>query len=510
MVNNAPDPVDGLKTSKELDVDAFDERVREEASVIEESIADGTFDNDQVTVGLEYEFYAVDEGSAHVRRIPRALLHTLGFDKELGLHNAELNTNVQPCNRAGIEAIAKEVEAKLSALHARAADHGIRFVSDGMWTIGPEYDTANTYLTEATHEEGLTLGINVSNAVRYHAFGSMEGAQAIGGRVDLPGATIEADSAEPVSLTTSIQPHYQPRRVADLPAVHGVALRLAGPLLAVAVNSPFFPPELYDDGDLTRELLTTETYAENRIPVYEGMMNPADGPAKVRFPRDLDAPADAIERVADDAVLVPAEISAGERFDDAFVHFRHKHGSYWRWVRPVFDGASAADASARIEFRPLAGQPTIPDTISLVAAFVGATTELHETDHPVRDMDWATARDNFYAATRDGLNAELAWVTAEGDRTTDVDRLYADLFDVATAGLERHGVPRDRAVDWLDPLRRRVERRLTPAAWKRRSVAAAMDDGHDAADAIHETQRRYVEKQARTLFDGHLVDWPTS
>jgi gamma-glutamyl:cysteine ligase YbdK (ATP-grasp superfamily) len=508
MPEEASDPVDRLKTSKQLDVDAFEQRVREEAAVIEENLAAGTFDNDQVTVGLEYEFYAVDEGSAHIRRVPRALLHTLGFDKELGLHNAELNASVQPCNRAGIEAIAKEVEAKLSALHARAADDDIRFVSDGMWTTGPEHDTADDYLTEATHEEGLTLGINVSNAVRYHAFGSMDGNQAIGGRVDLPGATIEADSAEPVSLTTSIQPHYQPLRAADLPAVHGIALRLAGPLLAVAVNSPFLPPELYDDDALTRDLVTTDAYAENRIPVYEGMMNPADGPAKVRFSRDIETPADAIERVVEDAVLVPAEIGAGERFDDAFVHFRHKHGSYWRWVRPVFDGASKADASARIEFRPLPGQPTVADTISLVAAFVGATTELHETDHPVRDLPWADARDNFYAAVRDGLNAELAWVTTDGDRTTDVDRLYADLFDAATAGLERHGLDRQHAAHWLQPLRRRVDRRLTPAAWKRDVAVAAMDDGLDAPDAIRETQRRYVDCQRETLFDGHLVDWP--
>jgi len=508
MTDDGSDPIDQLKTSKELDVDAFDDRVREEAAVIEENLAAGTFDTDQVTIGLEYEFYAVDDETARIRRVPRALLGTLGFDKELGLHNAELNASVQPCNRAGLEALAKEVEAKLTALHDRAAEHGIRFVSDGMWTVGPEYHAADAYLTEATHEEGLTLGVNVSNAVRYHAFGSMEGTQAIGGRVELPGATIEADSAEPVSLTTSIQPHYQPRRAADLPAVHGIALRLAGPLLALAVNSPFFPPELYDD-DPTRDLLTTATHDENRIHVYEGIMNPADGPTKVRFPRDIETPEDALERVVEDAVLVPAEIGAGERFDDAFVHFRHKHGSYWRWVRPVFDGASEDDASARIEFRPIAGQPTVADTLSIVAAFVGATTELHEADHPVRELAWTDARDNFYAAASDGLNADLAWITTDGERTTDVDRLYADLFDAATAGLERHGVPRDRAADWIDPLRRRVDQRLTPAAWKRRTVAAAMDDGLDATDAIRGMQRRYVERQSETLFDGHLVDWPT-
>jgi hypothetical protein len=503
------DPIDRLKTSQEIDVGAFENRVREEASVIEDHLAAGTFDNEGVTVGLEYEFYAADDETGHIRRVPRALLEAPGFNKEIGLHNAELNGAVQPCNRAGIEALARDVEAKLTALQGRAADDGIRFVSDGMWAVGPEHSSAADYLTEATHEEGLTLGINVSNAVRYHAFGSVEGEAPIGGQVDLPGATITADSAEPVSLTTSIQPHYQPRTAAELPAVHGIALRLAGPLLALAVNSPFLPPDLYDEGALTRELLCSETHAENRVPVYEEMMNPSEGPAKVRFPRDIDAPEDAVARVVEDPVLIPAEISAGERFDDAFVHFRHKHGSYWRWVRSVFGGESEAAANARIEFRPLPGQPTVADTVALVATLVGVVTELHESGHPVAELDWATARDNFYAAVRNGLGAEMTWITADGERMTDRDRTYADLFDAAAAGLARHGVDPERAADWLDPLRARVERGLSPADWKRRWVAAEMDDGASPAEAIRATQRRYVDLQSETLFDGNLVDWPT-
>jgi gamma-glutamyl:cysteine ligase YbdK (ATP-grasp superfamily) len=508
MSGDQGDPVDELRTSKEIDVEAFEERVRQEAAVIEEHLAAGTFDNETSTVGLEYEFYAVDASTGRIRRVPRALLDTLGFEKELGLHNVELNTGVQPCNEAGIAALAREVEAKIRALQERAADEDIRFVSDGMWTIGPDHNSADAYLTEATHEEGLTLGINVSNAVRYHAFGSMEGHQAIGGHVELPGTTIEADSAEPVSLTTSIQPHYQVRRAADLPAFHGIALRIAAPLLALAANSPFVPPELYDRAP-TRELLCADSYAENRIPVYEEMMNPADGPPKVRFPRDIEHPADPLDRIVDDRTLVPAEISAGERFDDAFVHVRHKHGSYWRWVRPVFGGASEDEANARIEFRPLAGQPTVADTVSLVALFVGAMSGMEAFAHPVADLDWTSAREDFYAAARDGLDAELTWITAEGERTTDTDRLYADLFDVAERGLEHHGVAPGRAREWLAPLRERADRRLSPAAWKRRWVAAELDDGASPAEAIRATQRRYVDLQAETAFDGHLVDWPT-
>ncbi|MEF8775729.1 MAG: hypothetical protein V5A43_04395 [Haloarculaceae archaeon] len=382
------DPVEELKRTKNVDREAFQERVREEADVIRTHLNRGTFDSEQVTVGLEYEFYAVDRSGKHLRRLPRSLLECLGFEKELGLHNAELSTAAHPLNEPGAEALRREVEAILWSLEQHAALDGLRVVSDGMWTIGPNSNTATGYLTDATHEDGLTLAHNVSNAVRYHGFGSVDEGDTIGGVIDLPGVSLSADSAGPVSLTTSIQPHYQCRNADVLPEFFAIALRIAGPLLALGVNSPFFPPDLYDDPGPDRAVLLEESHAENRIPVYEQMMNPEQSPPKVRFPRDVETPTEAVDRIVEDRLLLPAEISSGERFDDAFVHFRHKHGSYWRWVRPVFDGATEAQANARVEFRPLPGQPTIPDTVAFVAAVGGLLTAIFYEDHPAVDLPW--------------------------------------------------------------------------------------------------------------------------
>jgi hypothetical protein len=498
------DPVDRLVESREIDFAEFERRVRAEGDVVVEHLRKKTFDNPQSTVGLEYEFYAVDETDGSIRRVPRSLMGFLGLEKELGLHNVELTTGVHPCNDAGLRALTSEVEAKLMATDDWAAEQGLRLISDGMWTIGPEDHSTPAYLLEATHEEGLTLAINVSNAVRYHGFAS--GEREIGGRIDVPGVTLEADNPSPVSLTTSIQPHFQIERAADLPRYFGYALRVAGPLLALGVNSPLFPPELYDDPD--RQTVLEDGWAENRIPVYEDMMNPPDGPRKVRFPADIDAPRDAVDRIVEDRALVPARIVAGERFDDAFVHLRHKHGSFWRWVRPVFDGASEAAANVRIEFRPLPAQPTLRDSVACLAAFAGAMTAFPSVEHPVADLSWEQARENFYAAARDGLDADLTWITAEGRTTSDVDRCLEDVLDTALDGLTRREIPDDRAADWIAPLRSRARRRRTPAAWKRASVASRLDGGLSLAEAVHGAQRAYLARQRETFFDGDFSDWP--
>jgi gamma-glutamyl:cysteine ligase YbdK (ATP-grasp superfamily) len=499
-------PVDRLRESREIDFEAFERRVREEGEFVIEHIEEGTFDKPQTTIGLEYEFYAVDEDDGSIRRVHRSLLGFLGFEKELGLHNAELTTGVQPCNEAGLDAMAREIEAKLTATDEWAAERGVQLVSDGLWVIGPDDHSTPAYLMEATHEEGLTLAINVSNAVRYHAFAS--GERPIGGRIDVPGVTVEADNPGPVSLTTSIQPHFQVERAADLPHHFGYALRIAGPLLALGVNSPLFPPDLYDD--LDRETVLEDGWTENRIPVYEDMMNPPGEHEKVRFPADIEHPRDAVDRIVDDRVLVPAAITAGERFDDSFVHLRHKHGSFWRWVRPVFDGASRSAANVRIEFRPLPGQPTLGDTMAFLAAFAGAMTSLPSNEHPVADLSWDQARENFYAAARDGLEAEMTWITADGQVTSDIDRCLDDLLDVALDGLRKRGLPRERAAELIEPLRDRTRRRRTPAAWKRSLVDTRLDGGQSLTDAIHDAQREYLAHQRETFIDGDFSDWPDS
>jgi hypothetical protein len=502
------DPVNQLQDSQSVDREEFNSRVQEEATRIKTHLDQGTFDNEQTTIGFEYEFYAVDRQSNQLRRVPRALLGCLGFEKELGLHNTELNCNPQPLNAAGLDGLEHDIGAKVRAFQRRAADERLRIVSDGMWTIGPAESQTAAYLTSATHEEGLTLAINVANAVRYHGFASVEDRQMIGGRIDVDGVSVEADNAGPVSLTSSIQPHYQCRRAATLPSHMRTALRVAGPLLAVGVNSPFFPPRLYEDGEIPVGPASRDGHHELRVPVYEQMMNPQTGEPKVRFPADIETPAEAVDRIATDTTIVAANIEAGERFDDQFVHFKHKHGSYWRWVRPVFDGHSEDAASARIEFRPLPGQPTIPDAVAFVAALAGLLRSMHATDHPARSLEWETARENFYAAARDGLRADLVWQTSEGDRTTDTHEIFADLFDAAVAGLERHGLSREDAERRIAPLRDRVRQGVTPAGWKLSAADAAYERGESPTEGVRTAQTRYIQQQAETLYSGHLAEWP--
>ncbi|WP_372479829.1 hypothetical protein ACAH01_15810 [Halomicrobium sp. HM KBTZ05] len=498
-----------VREALSADGDEFEVRAAEEAEWLKAEVRDGTFDNTEAIVGLELELYAVDDRTDALQRVPRNLLELIGFEKELGLHNAEMQTSPQPLNEHGLEAQLAELRANLAPALEQTHTENIQLVSDGMWTVPPNGETASGYLCDSVEEQGVRIATNMSAAVRYHAMANTD--YPSGMALDAPNVSLQADTVMPESLITSIQPHYQIPHAPDLPEYFRYALRIAGPLVALGVNSPFFPPELYDDVPDSR--IVDEAHMEHRIGVFESVLNPretgsgTDAQPKVTFPTDFETVEAAIDDVVADTTIVPMSVSTGERFDDAFAHLRHKHGSYWRWVRPVFDGPTRSAANARIEFRPLPGQPTVSDAVAFQAVFAGLMKSLTRLEHPVRSLDWETAEANFYAAARDGLRADFEWITADGTETSAVDEIYGELFELAREGLEGRGLSTEQALGYIQPLKERVDRRLTPARWKHEQVQTAVDEGVPLTEAIWGMQSRYVDHQSETLLDGSFTDW---
>ncbi|WP_435552643.1 hypothetical protein [Natrinema sp. CGMCC1.2065] len=499
-----------------VDADDFRRSAEADAEVIKEGVEEGVFDNPQAIVGLEYEFYAVKADDCALRRVPRRLLELIGFEKELGLHNAEMTTSPQPLNADGLTAQEAEVKARLRTALDVTQSERMRLVSDALWTLPPEGEDAATYLTDSVErtttdddgtERAVRVATNMSDSARYHAMANTDRAEAAGMRIEAPHVSLQGDTVMPESLITSIQPHYQVPHAPDLPDYFNYALRVAGPLLALGVNSPFFPADLYDD-DASPEAILRDGWMEHRISVFETVLNdPTTGEGKVRFPRDLASVDEAIDRIAADDTMVPMPVEPGERFDDQFPHFSRKHGTYWRWIRPVFGGPTRSAANARIEFRPIPAQPTVRDSVAFLAAFAGLMESLTRLEHPVVELDWQLARENFYAAMVDGLEADLTWITNDGKETSDSLALYEDLLAHAEDGLTNRGLSEEDAAKYLYPLRRRVRQGVTPASWKREQVETALADGADLEAAIETMQQTYVARQSETLLEGSFADW---
>jgi hypothetical protein len=490
--------------------ETFDRRVAEEAAYLREELRSGRLDNADPAVGMELECYAVD-ADGRLATVPEDVLEEDHVNGELGIHNVEVNTDPDLL-AGGIERQAAAIREALAAANERSDDRDI--VLDAMWTIPPA-EGAHEYFSAIEKRGGVVFAENMKSSVRYHALDN-DILQHAGGEIefDLPGATISVPTILIESLATSIQPHLQVPDIQEFPAYHNAAVRTLGPVLALGTNSPFLPVDLY--GDVDPDRLLAETHHELRVPVFERSINVGQDPGKVRFPEDVGPPEDVVDNVVDDrtlAAFLEEWVGDGDggtedaAFGDAFWEFGHKHGTYWRWLRGViggdYIGPDNTERSLRIEYRPLPTQPSVTDIVGFQALVSGLLRALVAREHPLADLGHDLAETSFYDAVSEGLDAELHWITASGEHTTDPDRVYDELFDLARAGLANAGVD-DGTIDrYLGPIEARWAEKRTPSDWKIGRVRAEIEAGAGLAEAIPAMQREYVD-----LCGTPFAEWP--
>jgi gamma-glutamyl:cysteine ligase YbdK (ATP-grasp superfamily) len=484
-------------------VDPFEDRVAAQADELRAAIAAGEFDNADFAVGLEVEVYAVDDAGG-VRPLPET-----AFDgpanKELGVHNAELNTEPNVLDASGLASQADQIADRFERARADAREAGSDLVLDAMWTTPPAEGSAS-YLGSVTEREGVTVADHMRADPRYVAIDN-DALRAAGGSIPfaVPGYATEFPTILYESLATSIQPHLQIPSAEAFPEYYNVAIRTMGPLLALSANSPFLPGDLY--GDVADPAgLVDATHHELRIAAFEQSVNHTPHP-KVRVPRDIEAATDVADRVVADDRYAPflrewIEEGPREAFGDRYWEFDYKRSTYWRWLRCVIGGdplpGDNDERSLRIEYRPLPTQPTIADVVGLQALTAGLLRGLVAADHPLTDLPWAAAEEGFYSAVEDGLDADLAWVSADGERTDDSESIFAEVFGFAREGLRESGLAGDAIDDYLAPIEARWEAGTTPSAWKKARVRQGLADGLDLPDAIEAMQREYARLSRET------------
>ena len=476
----------------------FAQRIDDQAARLREAITAGELDSPDFGIGMELEVYAVDD-DATLTRLPTSV-YEADCDKELGLHNAELNTSPDPLTEAGIESQAEKLEASVASTRAAASDENCEIVLDAMWSVPPAEGT-DSYFGDVDREDGVLVANNMAHSPRYSAIDT-DILDECGGSVSLsvPGAEVSVPTILVESLTSSIQPHLQIPDAETFPEAYNAAIATLGPVLALSTNSPLLPVDCYDVDDPTA--LLDETHHELRIDAFEQPINGAW--EKVRFPDKIDTTTDIIDLLVEDPTVAPflrewLVDSPRETFTDEFWELDHKRGTYWRWLRAVTGGQPVGDGddrSIRIEYRPLPTQPTVSDIIGLQCLVTGLVRGLLAADHPVTGLDQAAAEEAFYDAVRDGVDAELAWITADGEETNESSIIYSELFEYARRGLREQGVSDETMGRFLDPIEARWDQRYTPSQWKLDRVRDALDDGQPFAEAVREMQQAYIEQSA--------------
>src|SRR5207253_10276185 len=117
---------------------------------------------------------------------------------------------------------------------------------------------------------------------------------------------------------------------------------------------------------------------------------------------------------------------------------RMHNGTVWRWNRACY-GVADGVAHLRIENRALPSGPTISDEIANSAFFAGLMLALPQENGDIaKRMTFDDAKSNFFAAARNGLNAQFNWI--EGKSYPASSLVLDHLLSLVPQGLVNSGV----------------------------------------------------------------------
>lgn len=443
----------------------FGERLEAETQLFARQWAGGAFAGDAYRCGCELEAWLLDHNCFPLPRNAQYLAR-LGNPlvvPELSTFNVELNATPVALSGAGLSAM----EGELAATWAQCAQ-----VAHGM-----DAQLAMIGTLPTIRQKDLTLA-HISPLNRYRALNDQV-VRARGGRpihVDILGREHLEMRHRDVMLeaaTTSFQVHLQ-CPADEVVRAYNASVVLSAPLVGLAANAPF--------------AFGHDLWAETRIPLFEQAVDLGpDTLPRVTFGEDYlhASPAEVFEQnLARYPVLLPI------LSDEPAEHFRHlrlHNGTIWRWNRLLI-GIDSGTPHVRIEQRVMPAGPSILDMMANAAVYLGAAQVLASLQRaPEHDLSFADARNNFYLAALDGLDARIVWL--DGRRVELAQLLREEVLPMANEGLRRLGIDAADRERYLDVARDRVRTRQNGATWQRAWCARHGRDWLRLSAAYLEHQR---------------------
>jgi CBS domain-containing protein/gamma-glutamyl:cysteine ligase YbdK (ATP-grasp superfamily) len=304
------------------------------------------------------------------------------------------------------------------------------------------------------------------------------------------------------SCNTSFQVHFQ-TSPAEFAGAYNVAQAITAPVLAAAVNSPLlFGHRLWQETRVA--LFQHSTDARSRTQLARSH------PTRVSFgDRWLKH---SVVELFHDQVSRFRPIMITQPDEDPFQvlargatpqlsALRMHNGTVWRWNRACY-GVADGIAHLRIENRALPSGPTVQDEVANAAFFVGLMVAMpQEFGEISKRLNFDDAKENFFAAARHGLNAQLRWL--DGKSLSAAALILNSLLPLARAGLKESNIDSSEIDKYIGIVEERVRSGQTGAQWMLNSLASL--SGHQPVDMRLRTLTSTI--LARQMEDKPVKDW---
>ncbi len=462
------------RTHKEVDGEQDGKKRREfmhailaDLRALERMLREGRFETGARRIGAEQEMFLIDKawGPAPGALMMLERLRDSHFTTELGLFQLEANCDPQTLGGDGISRLEKQLEELVDSARRTANDIGLAAVLMGILPTMRKSDLGLDNMVPSARYRALN---KVVTDLRGGSFEfSIKG---------LDELIIKHDSVMLESCNSSFQAHLQVEP-AEFARMYNLAQVLAGPMVAVAANSPL--------------LFGRRLWAETRIALFRQAVDTRshthhlrESEARVSFgTRWVKRSVVEIfqEDIARFRTLVGTDLDEDpmtvlERGDvPQLKALRLHNGTIYRWNRACY-GVMEGKPHLRIENRVMPSGPSVVDEVASSALWFGLMVEMgaREEDVTAR-IDFDQAGANFYTAAREGMGAHFGWLDGEDISATHL--VLDKLLPLAEAGLRRQGVLEADIVRYLGVVDQRVRTARGGARWLMSSWNALKDKG---------------------------------
>jgi len=459
----------------EAELDLFKQQLKEETGLLEQYFNNGAFSHSDYRAGFELEAWLLDE-SGHASPDNAAFLANLddlNVVPELATFNFEVNGAPETLQGKALEKMYQGLLKSWQHCSAVAANRNEKILMIGTLPHLRESDLNMDNMSHLSRYKALNrqvLKMRDFRPLHLHISGRDE--------MDTHKNDMMLEAA-----TTSFQIHFQ-IPIDKAVNVFNASMIASAPMVAVAANSPYlFGKDLWD---------------ETRIPLFEQSVE-VGSPGHRRVSFGYDYLKESLfecfaENLADYPALIPLANNASP---EALTHLKFHNGTIWSWNRPLIDFDDKGQPHLRIEHRVIPSGPTIRDCFANSAFYYGLSHGLTLDTETIADcLPFATAKDNFYACARYGLDAPVTWFD---NKSLLVRELIPEhLIPVAAKGLENLGLHADSISLWLGIIEERARNGQNGARWQRAWVAK---HGHDMNGLVN----RYWELQQR---EEPVHTWP--
>lgn len=440
------------------DFDHFYQKLKRETQLLKKMIEQKACSTRSAVAGFEIEAWVLDLDMSPAPindHFLATLKNPLAFE-ELAKFNIELNSTPTPLAGNVFSRMHKQLQATWddAYLHAESLDKRLMMIG--------------TLPTLKQSELNLT---NMSDLNRYRALNEQI-LQSRGKPINLDiigkeHLKLQHHDVMLESATTSFQIHIQlPFDTAH--HFYNASIIASAPLVAVCANSPF--------------LFGKDLWHESRIPLFEqaietgGYDGAAQGPIRrVSFGTDY-ARQSIMECFTENLdhfpILLPATIDSTV---EAFDHLRLHNGTIWRWNRPLVGFDDDGTPHIRVEHRTPAAGPTTIDSMANAAFYYGLSKNL--SDEIMQNglaIPFSQAKDNFYQASRHGLDSHIIWLDGKKHRLQSL--LRKELIPRAILGLKSLGVTSCDTEDFLDIILQRINSKQNGSFWQRQFIQSHSHD----------------------------------